>query len=97
MVPQVSLSSINLAVRLTGTSGVGGTPVGASVTAAVVPPAVGLGGLGLLATGVAGSESALGLNPGLLVSATGGVMGVRSSDENEISSVREGVGGPDGG
>ena len=71
--------------------------MGAWVTARVVPPAVGLGGAGLLVTGVPGCESALGLNPGLLVSAVGGVIGVSCSDENEISLVRVGVGGPDGG
>ena len=76
MVPQVSLSSISLAVTLTGTSVVGGTLIGAWVTAGGMPPAIGHRWAGLFATGVAGSESALGLNPGLLVSALGGVMGV---------------------
>ena len=76
MVPQVSLSSSSLAVRLTGISGVGGTPVRAGVTTGVVTPAVGRAGIGLLATGVTGAESALGLDPGWLVSAVGGVMGV---------------------
>jgi len=75
MVLQVSLSSSSLAVRLTGTSVGGGAPVGAWVTAGVVSPAVGHGGAGLLATGAAGCESALGLNPGWLVSAVGGGWG----------------------
>ncbi len=82
MVLQVSLSSSSLAVTPTEISGVGGTPVGAWVTvgawvaAGAVPPAVGLGGAGLLAAGAAGCESAIGLNPGWLVSLVGGVTGV---------------------
>jgi len=69
-------------VTPTEISGVGGTPVGAWVTvgawvaAGAVPPAVGLGGAGLLAAGAAGCESAIGLNPGWLVSLVGGVTGV---------------------